>query len=235
MYQYSFNKNNCWYKKYCNKFNTEECKSTCIRYMEMHYLMETSRIPKGNQFKNELIPSPSDIENFKFLKTIKDDIVNFVNNGENLYIYSEHFGNGKTTWSIKLMQSYFDKIWIGNGFTTRGIFIHTPTFLTKCKEIINKKDEDFESLKQQLLTVDLVIWDDIAASKLTDFDHSNLLTYIDQRKLNGKSNIYTGNLDEQDLIIALGNRLKSRVWNDSSRVKLFGIDRRNINGSTSIN
>jgi DNA replication protein DnaC len=194
--------------------------------MEMHYLIEISQIPKGNQFKNELIPSPEDIQNFKFLKEIKDDIVNFVNNGENLYLYSKYFGNGKTTWAIKLMQSYFNKIWIGNGFRQRGIFIHTPTFLTKCKEIINKKDEEFEILKQNLLTVDLVIWDDIAAGKLSDYDHSNLLTYIDQRKLNGKSNIYTGNLNEQELIEALGNRLKSRVWNDSTIVQLYGVDRR---------
>ena len=84
----------------------------------------------------------------------------------------------------------------------------------------------FELLKQQLTEVDLVVWDDIAAGKLTDFDHSNLLTYIDQRKLNGKSNIYTGNLDETELIEGLGNRLKSRVWNDSTVVELYGIDRR---------
>ena len=84
-------------------------------------------------------------------------------------------------------------------------------------------------MKQQILNVDLVIWDDIAAGKLTDYDHTNLLTYIDQRKLNGKSNIYTGNLNEEELIVALGNRLKSRVWNDSSTVELFGIDRRGGN------
>ena len=124
------------------------------------------------------------------------------------------------------MQKYFDEIWAGNGFINRGLFIHTPTFLTKCKEVISKKDEEFEILKEQLLKVDLVIWDDIASGKLTDFDHINLLTYIDQRKLNGKSNIYNGNLDENELIAALGNRLKSRVWNDSVVVELYGIDRR---------
>ena len=152
----------------------------------MSYLIESANIPKGNQFKNELIPQPIDIENFKFLKELKDDIINFVKNGENLYIYSKNFGNGKTTWSIKLMQSYFNKIWLGNGFTQRGLFIHVPSFLTKFKEVINKKDEEFEDMKKQLLEVDLVIWDDIAAGKLTDYDHTNLLTYIDQRKLNRK-------------------------------------------------
>ena len=93
---------------------------------------------------------------------------------------------------------------------------------------MNKKDEEFEDMKKQLLKVDLVIWDDIAAGKLSDYDHTNLLTYIDQRKLNGKSNIYTGNLDRSELTDAVGNRLKSRIWNDSSTVQIFGKDRRNI-------
>lgn len=235
MYNYNFNKEQCWYKKTCNKYNTESCNSNCIRYIEIDYLMQSSNIPKSNQFKTELIPSIDDIQAFQFLAELKKDIVNFVNNGENLYLFSKNFGNGKTTWAIKLMQKYFDCIWAGNGLTQRGLFIHVPSFLTKFKEIINKKDESFETLKKQLLEVDLVIWDDIAANKLTDYDHTNLLSYIDQRKLNGKSNIYTGNLNENELVVALGNRLKSRVWNDSSIVELYGIDRRGgiIGGSTS--
>ena len=226
MYQYNYNKEKCWYKKTCNKFDTNQCNSNCIRYMEMDYLIETSNIPKANQFKNTLIAEKIDLENFKFLTEIKNDIINFVNNGENLYIFSQNLGNGKTTWAIKIMLSYFNKIWAGNGFIQRGLFIHTPSFLTKFKEVINKKDEEFEDMKKQLLEVDLVIWDDIAASKLSDYDHTNLLTYIDQRKLNGKSNIYTGNLNENELTVAVGNRLKSRIWNDSSTVELFGKDRR---------
>ena len=174
---------NCWYAKNCNNLK-DNCESNCIRYNEVKYLMESAKIPKGNQFKNELIPSPIDIDNFKFLAEIKKDILNFIKNGENLYIFSSTFGNGKTTWAIKIMQSYFNQIWAGNGFTQRGLFIHVPSFLTKFKEVINKKDEEFEDLKKQLLEVDLVIWDDIAAGKLSDYDHTNLLTYIDQRKLN---------------------------------------------------
>ena len=173
----------CWYKNTCNNYK-DKCEINCIRYLEMKYLIETSNIPKGEQFNVELIPQKVDIENFKFLNELKKDIENFIKNGENLYIFSERFGNGKTTWAIKFMKAYFNKIWAGNGFTQRGLFIHVPSFLTKFKEVINKKDEEFEDMKKQLLEVDLVIWDDIAAGKLSDYDHTNLLTYIDQRKLN---------------------------------------------------
>mgnify|MGYP002683058977 FL=1 len=227
-YEYIFDKNKCWYTSVCGKYGTPECNASCIRYMEMDFLMQNSGIPRNKQYSVLLTPSKKDVQAFVTLKEIKDDIITFVENGESVYIYSHNFGNGKTTWAIKLMQKYFDKVWAGNGFRCRGIFIHVPTFLTKIKEGISQKDEDFETLKSRLMTVDLVIWDDIAATKLGDFDHANLLTYIDQRKLNQLSNIYTGNLSQDQLQEALGNRLASRVWNDSTPVKFVGADRRGI-------
>lgn len=227
-YEYIFDKNKCWYTSACGKYGSPECNASCIRYMEMDFLMQNSGIPRNKQYSVLLTPSKKDVQAFVTLKEIKDDIIAFVENGESVYIYSHNFGNGKTTWAIKLMQKYFDGVWAGNGFRCRGIFIHVPTFLTKIKEGISRKDEDFETLKSRLMTVDLVIWDDIAATKLGDFDHANLLTYIDQRKLNQLSNIYTGNLDQDELQEALGNRLASRVWNDSTPVKFVGADRRGI-------
>jgi len=227
-YKYIFDKNKCWYTSACGKYGSPECNASCIRYMEMDFLMQNSGIPRNKQYSVLLTPSKEDVQAFLTLKEIKDDIIAFVENGESVYIYSHNFGNGKTTWAIKLMQKYFDSVWAGNGFRCRGIFIHVPTFLTKIKEGISRKDEDFETLKCRLMTVDLVIWDDIAATKLGDFDHANLLTYIDQRKLNQLSNIYTGNLHQDELQEALGNRLASRVWNDSTPVKFVGADRRGI-------
>jgi len=227
-YEYKFDKEKCWYKEACSKYNTIDCNPSCIRYMEMDYLMQNSGIPRNRQYSALLTPSKQDVKSFILLNDIKNDMVNFVENGESVYIYSDNFGNGKTTWAIKLMQSWFDKVWAGNGFRCRGIFIHVPTFLTKIKEGISRKDEDFETLKSRLIDVDLVIWDDIAATKLSDYDHANLLTYIDQRKLQGLSNIYTGNLPQSDLQEALGNRLSSRVWNDSTPVRFLGADRRGL-------
>lgn len=227
-YEYVFDKDKCWYIKVCSKYNTPECNPGCIRYMEMDYLMQNSGIPRNRQYTVSLIPSKPDVNSFIALKEIKDDMIEFVKNGESVYIYSDNFGNGKTTWAIKLMQQFFDDVWAGNGFRCRGIFIHVPTFITKIKEGISRKDEDFETLKSRLMTVDLVIWDDIAATKLSDYDHTNLLTYIDQRKLNQLSNIYTGNLGYEDLQDALGNRLASRVWNDSTPIRFVGADRRGV-------
>ncbi len=225
-YEYDFEATKCWYLEGCSKKDKPECNGSCVRYMEMHYLMSASNIPKNRQYPVSLIPSKEDMNAFLRLRDLKDNVEAFVRQGENLYLYSPNFGNGKTTWAIKFLQKYFDKVWAGNGFKPRGVFIHVPTFLTKIKEGISRKDPNFELLKSRLATVDVVVWDDVAATKLSDYDHANLLVYIDERKLQGYSNIFTGNLGHPEIVDALGNRLASRVWNDSIKIKLIGEDRR---------
>jgi DNA replication protein DnaC len=187
--------------------------------------METSNIPQSRWFPDTLTPDDCDYDAFCDLADIKFHIDDFVKNGENLYLYSDRTGNGKTSWSIKLMLKYFDTIWAGNGFKCRGIFVHTPTLLTKLKDFDNK-DATFEQLKNLIPDVDLVIWDDIASTNLSNYDHSQLITLIDQRVLNRKSNIFTGNLDKPGIIKSLGVRLASRVWNASTRIQLKGSDKR---------
>lgn len=215
------NKTDCWYHSVCD---LDTCNS-CIRYMEMCELMELSGIPKKRQYPVSLTPEKIDYVTFCMLAEIKDDIVNFVDNGENLYLYSSNTGNGKTTWAIKLMLKYFDSVWAGNGFKCRGLFIHVPTFLIQLKDF-SSVDKELERIKNELKDVDLVIWDDIASTDLSSYDHSQLLTYIDQRILKQKSNIFTGNLGGKDIEKALGQRLSSRVWNSSVKYELKGKDRR---------
>ena len=213
-------KEDCWYKEVCVR---KDCAS-CIRYAEMKYLMDNSGIPKRRQLPERLQAGKYDRDAFEQLAGIKDDIVQFVENGENLYIMGENTGNGKTSWSIKLMLKYFDCVWAGNGFNVRGYFQHIPALLTILKDF----STSHTALKSMLETVDLVIWDDIAATKLSDYDISQLLLLIDKRELDGKANIYTGNIvDKKSLSDMLGGRLASRVWNSNTTIiHIKGSDRR---------
>lgn len=209
---------NCWYKTAC----TYDSCTNCIRYAEMKNLMENSGLPKKKQTPIQLDGS-RDPKAFRLLAEIKDDIFNFVTNGESLYIFSQYTGNGKTSWAIKLLLKYFDTIWAGNGFRVRGYFQHVPTLFNTLKDFSKSHD----ALKNILETVDLVIWDDIASTKLTDYDRQQLLILIDARVSEGLSNIYTGNLTSQSALeMAVGDRLASRIWNMSTLVEFKGKDRR---------
>lgn len=195
--------------------------------MEMMFLMEESNLPEARRRPIKLLAG-KDRESFIQLSKIKSNIREWVQQGNNLYIYSPNFGNGKTSWSIKLLLAYFNSIWAGNGFRRRGIFISVPEFLDRNREVISNRDEEFIKLRNDMLRCDLVIWDDMTSTKLTDFNHSMLLNYIDARVLSNKSNIFTGNSDYALMSEYLGGRLASRIWNASEVVEFVDADKRGL-------
>lgn len=216
-------KEDCWYREVC----TQDCSFSCIRYLEMSYLMENSGIPKSKQKPIDLYPSDEDYDAFVRLAEIKQHIDEFVKDGRNLYITSAKTGNGKTSWAIKLLMKYFDKVWAGNGFNVRGYFIHIPSLLLNLKDF-NNQNTDINKIKKNLLTADLVVWDDIASTVVSNYDYSQLLMFIDTRCLNDKANIYTGNLNTKSALNKmLNDKLASRIWELSEIVELKGKDRRN--------
>ena len=211
----------CWYGQVCR----QECSDSCVRYNEVKYLMDSSGIPKAQQTPKKLIPlNQEDKEVFIRLKDIKDNIVDFINNGKNLYLCSDSPGNSKTSWGFKMMLKYIDSIWSGNGFRTRCLFIHVPTFLQQLKNFENPLSEEY---KEKIKTCDLVFWDDIAASKLTDYEYNQLLAFIDARMLEDKSNIYTSNIVSKEMLeTIIGGRLTSRIYGQSEVLTITADDMR---------
>ena len=99
------------------------------------------------------------------------------------------------------------------------------------KENFDKKLEVVEHIKNNILSADLIVWDDIATKGLTTFETELLLSYISNRISAGKSNIYTSNAIGQDLRDCVGDRLYSRIWNSSEVIKFNGVDKRGVNFS----
>jgi DNA replication protein DnaC len=168
----------------------------------------------------------TDLEQFKQLSAIENDIVNFVKEGKNLYLHSANCGNGKSSWSIRLAQAYFNKIWARSEVKCRVLFISVPRYLLAIKDNISNRNAYAEYIKENVLEADLVIFDDLAAKMGSEFELTHLLNIIDNRISLGKSNIYTSNLNRQQLYNALGERLTSRVANMSIDIELFGADKR---------
>ena len=215
----------CWYETGCNLYQPN-CTKTCHRYLEMKYLIDHCGMPHADKYIKPLIPQDIDLAAFNRLKQIKDEIVSFVESGDNLYIVSENFGNGKTTWSLKLLYKYFDEVWCGNGFKLRGYFLYVPEWLNNMKNFDYKNTQEYNEVAKALHSADIVVWDDIGATTLNNNDIANLSAFIDPRIIKGKSNIFTGNLLSDDLRKSLGNRLHNRVWDSSEVIKFVGRGRR---------
>lgn len=213
---------NCWYKRIC----TEQCSENCIRYKLMYSLFKQSQLPEALWQYKVLECKDKDYNSFKKLQAKSDDILQFISAGNNLYIYSENCGNGKTTWAIRLMYSYFDKIWHKSCFDCKALFVSVPKFLYNCKRSISQDVKGFEELCNLISEVDLVIWDDIGEMKASDYEHQILFQYIDDRINSKKSNIYTSNKNKEQLEDVLGVRLASRIYNCSECIEFLEEDKR---------
>ena len=212
----------CWYKRIC----MEQCSENCIRYKLMYSLFKQSNLPEALWDYKELVCHEKDLQVYKKLQAKSDAILNFIEAGNNLYIYSENCGNGKTTWAIRLMYSYFDKIWHKSCFDCKALFVSVPKFLYNCKRSISQDVKGFEELCNLISEVDLVIWDDIGEMKASDYEHQILFQYIDDRINSKKSNIYTSNKNKEQLEDVLGVRLASRIYNCSECIEFLEEDKR---------
>jgi DNA replication protein DnaC len=170
----------------------------------------------------------TDREEFMYLASIEKQIETFVKEGHNLYLHSYTCGNGKSSWAVKLLQSYFNKIWHKSNFSCQGLFISVPRYLLELKARISGHSEYADFIDKYVLEADIVVWDDIAAKTGTEFELTHLLNLINSRMDAGKCNIFTSNLGRRELTAAVGERLASRISNLSYEVELHGADKRQL-------
>lgn len=222
-------RNRCW--KYNN--NSKECETSaayCPKLFKVDYLYNEALLsPKQRTHTPLRIDEDgTDREQFSRLKHIEDDIENFVNDGCNLYLHSQGCGNGKTEWSIRLLQSYVGRVWHKSDLTCKVLFVHVPRYLVELKNSFTERSDYVDHIKSNILKADLVVFDEIATKAGTQFELEILLSLINTRIDMGKSNIYTSNVSGDDLRERIGDRLYSRIVNMSTDIELFGKDKRGL-------
>lgn len=217
----------CWLKENCNKI---DCNLFCVKFFKLNYLYEKAFISfsQRKHIALRIDNDKKDAEAFSKLKQIETSISSFVNEGKNLFIHSQVSGNGKSSWSLRLVEAYFNNIWAQTPLECRALFINVPRFLLALKDNITQQSEYIESIKNNIFNADLVVWDDIGTKVITPFESEHLLSMIDTRINNGKSNIYTSNLSEEEMHQCLGDRLTSRIVNKSIDIVLYGADKRGL-------
>ena len=216
----------CWLKSTCKG----QCSSLCPKFYKLNFLYDSALLSATQRKHLPLYidDDNSDLDAFKQLSAIEKNILDFVNNGRNLYIYSSKSGNGKSSWGYRLMQSYFNHIWHKCELSCRGLYIHVPRLLLSLKDDISKASAYVQHIKENFLAADLVIWDEIGVKALTAFEHEHLLNFINARLDYGKANIYTSNMQGEELQALIGDRLYSRIVNNSINIEFKGMDKRSL-------
>jgi len=217
---------NCILYDKCNHIDCE--KDFCEKKFRTERLYDYAKMSWKQRQHIKLVPdnNAQDIESFKRLHHIEQDIINFIAKNKHLFIYSAQCGNGKSSWAARMLQSYFDKIWVRADLSCHGLFIHVPSFLNQVKASISVPSEEVDYIKENILKAEIVVWDEIAEKPGTEFELNLLLSLINQRINAGKTNIYTANRLPAELSAILGERLASRIANESVNVQLFGKDKR---------
>lgn len=223
----------CFVKSTCKKYikdNSCDTKDFCIKLFKLNELYDNAIVSQSQRKRVGLVldSDMSDAEAFEKLSDIEQNIIPFIKDGKNLFIYSSNVGNGKTSWALRMIQSYFNKIWPESSMVCKALFINVPRFLLTLKDSITNNSDYIDHIKENVLTTDLVVWDEIGVKSLTTYEHEHLLNLINTRLDNNKSNIYTSNLFDEELKEKIGDRLYSRITNLSVNIELKGRDKRGL-------
>lgn len=219
----------CWLYNNCNHKDCE--KPFCLRKYKLDCLYRAALLPEISRQPMVLnidAAPKNDYEAFIRLANIEQNIDIFVNESNNLFLHSSVCGNGKTSWAIRLLRAYLNKIWAQTTLDCHALFISVPKLLTEFKVDFGKNSEYINYIVDNTEKADIVVWDDIAAKIGTDYEINKLFTFIDYRVSHGKTNIYTTNLPASAISVALGERLKSRICDASVEIELVGSDKRQL-------
>lgn len=217
----------CYAESYCKK-EKSSCSELCGGYRVLRALYSLSKIPTGYQYNIALSPQQRDLEAFEYLNSFKENIVNNVGKGVNLYIWGKNTGCGKTSWACKIMGYYFRKIAFSSGLENEGLYIYLPVFLNDLRNSFDDKTPEFVEELEMVNSCKLLIIDDIGSERLTEWVRERIVSIIHTRVSNGLSTIYTSNLSPEELKAEMGDRISSRILGCSNVVEITGADRRAV-------
>lgn len=194
------------------------------------HILRLANIPECQQQEAILSPDDCDLDAFTRLTHIRENLNKFMSSSKNnLVICGENLGCGKTEWALKLMLTHIennkhrldfvDKSEIDN--YNIAMFCLTASFLVDIKQF-NHNDKAC-IMKERLKTAELVVFDDVAALPMSNYDYSTLYGIVEERIWNGLPTIYTTNVTSQDeLSKILGPRLADRIWKMSVVIEFKG-------------
>ena len=134
-------------------------------------------------------------------------------------LFSGNYGTGKSHLSVSITKEL-----INNG--NNCIFISFPKLITKIKDSFNNDSVSEDEIIRLMKQVDLLVIDDLGAEHKTPWTTSRLFEIIDDRA--GKPTVFTTNLEAAELKDWVGDRIFSRIMNDTQRVKLDSFDYRRL-------
>lgn len=214
----------CYMQDQCKKYKNGQCTNEeCGLGVLISSSYNQSNIPKRYRKNIPLLPK-DDKNAFLTLKDYQDNVLERVEQGEGLYIYSEECGNGKTTWATKIARQYI----IENAFKQKH---ENLVYFTTVSDYLEELKQAFSTnttaeVEARLKRCDLLILDDIGVEKTSEWVIERLYALINYRINEEKSTIITSNLNLEELSLKLDKRIASRIKGTSIFVEFTEQDKR---------
>jgi DNA replication protein DnaC len=205
------------------------------------HLLRRACVPMYQWIEDDLklAPNSPDIESYRRLMHIREDLVNFTTcSKNNLIICGESIGCGKTSWAFKLLLTQIENNWkkiyaeefeITDRQFDIALFLSVPQFIVDIKQFKGTKYEETIELYSRAKETDLLVLDDIAALEMNKYDYNALYSIIEARNLSHLPTIITSNcVSKDEMSVVLGPRLADRIWANATVVELKEFSRRGI-------
>lgn len=217
----------CWVENSCKGY-PKSCNQFCEGYVILEVAYKQSNIPLRYQYPQQLIVDADDEIVYSKIKSIMDNIGDYVERGHSLLLYGDHKGNGKTSLACALANAYI-KHRVKTKMTLEPVvyFIRTAKFLEEMRKQFNEPTIEFPTKLKMIETVDLLIIDDIGAEKPSDWVREQLLNIIDERYSNNRTTIYTSNFSIPQIEENLHGRIADRL-NDCEKLQFKGKSKRGL-------
>lgn len=199
----------------------KSCSYKCGKFKKLKYLFRASEIPEKYLYPIPYTESPQVKESTNMvtqvLLDIKENIVEYVNEGENFVFFSAQTGTGKTSWACTIAKHFIFRRMMKNMLEPEAVYINVSEYFATLKSAFGLKDENLNiqilQLNNLIKDVPLLVIDDLGAEKGTEYTRDTLYQIINYRYSNKLSTIYTTNLplDSKEAEEHLGKRIISRM------------------------
>lgn len=246
--------NICKLAPYCKQAgNPTYCNGFCSPFMLLHGVEGVTGVWKASnvpfKYRNAFMKVlPTQKENpvpYAFVEAYTGNILNNVKEGVGMFFYSIPnednlfgTGTGKTTTAATILNEYVIARVIEH---TKGVrpIEKNPALFYKASELQNLYNAQFRGtfdmqesaskkyykIKKMLMTVELVVLDDIGVrNKITDAFENELTEIIDARENSVLTTIFTSNLPLEKLGPILGERIVSRIAGMTEPIAFKGKD-----------
>lgn len=202
------------------------CHKNCTTYSRIKLLFDSCGLPMVYWNYIKMIRENSDSSVWNILNHIMENVLSFVDQGQNILLTSQISGNGKTTIAACIIKALIRAAVIDGKFNINNVkYVYIPEFISSYEyfEHLDKTEDsrkEFFSSAQLLKNSRFVVWDGFGYDSKTRAEEVLVRSILHTRINYGKSNMIISSMGLDSLRQVLRPSDFERLSNSSILLEL---------------